>query len=101
MALLYHFDWDASKARSNQHKHGVSFQLATTVFRDPLALTIYDDEHSENEERWVTLGRAGNGRTLVVVHTSVQTLPTEIRVRIISARKADRDEIRDYEETPR
>ncbi len=101
MAQVYHFDWDASKARSNQRKHDVSFQLATTVFRDPLALTIYDDEHSENEERWVTLGRAGNGRTLVVVHTSVQTLPTEIRVRIISARRADRDEIRDYEETPR
>lgn len=101
MALVYHFDWDANKARSNQRKHAVSFQLATTVFRDPLALTIYDDEHSENEERWVTLGRAGNGRTLVVVHTAVQTLPTEIRVRIISARKADRDEIRDYEETPR
>lgn len=101
MALVYHFDWDANKARSNQRKHGVSFQLATTVFRDPLALTIYDDEHSENEERWVTLGRAGDGRTLVVVHTSVQTLPTEIRVRIISARKADRDEIRDYEEAPR
>lgn len=101
MALVYHFDWDASKARSNQRKHDVSFQLATTVFRDPLALTIYDDEHSENEERWVTLGRAGNGRTLVVVHTAVQTLPTEIRVRIISARKADRDEILDYENTPR
>ena len=101
MAQVYHFDWDANKARSNQRKHGVSFQLATTVFRDPLALTIYDDEHSEGEERWVTLGRAGNGHTLVVVHTSVQTESTEIRVRIISARRADRDEIRDYEETPR
>lgn len=75
--------------------------MATTVFKDPLALTIYDDEHSEDEERWVTLGLAGNGRYLVVVHTSVQTLPTEIRVRIISARRADRDEIRDYENAPR
>jgi uncharacterized DUF497 family protein len=101
MTLLYHFDWDASKARSNQRKHGVSFQLATSVFRDLQALTIYDDEHSDNEERWVTLGRAGDGRTLVVVHSSVQTLPTEIRVRIISARRADRDEIRDYEDVPR
>ena len=102
MARVYHFDWDASKARSNQRKHDVSFQLATTVFRDPLALTIYDDEHSENEERWVTLGRAGNGRTLVVVHTSAQAdEPAAIRTRIISARKADRDEIRDYEDTPR
>lgn len=101
MVRVYHFDWDANKARGNQRKHGVSFQLATTVFRDPLALTIYDDEHSADEERWVTLGRAGNGHTLVVVHTSVQMLPTAIKVRIISARKADRDEIRDYEETPR
>lgn len=101
MALVYHFDWDANKARSNQRKHDVSFQLATTVFNDPLALTIYDNEHSEDEERWVTLGLAGNGRYLVVVHTSVQTLPTEIRVRIISARRADRDEIRDYENAPR
>jgi Uncharacterized protein conserved in bacteria len=73
MALVYHFDWDANKALGNQRKHGVSFQLATTVFKDPLALTIYDDEHSEDEERWVTLGLAGNGRYLVVVHTSVQT----------------------------
>jgi hypothetical protein len=101
MALVYHFDWDANKARSNQRKHDTSFQMATTVFKDPLALTIYDDEHSEDEDRWITLGRAGNGQYLVVVHTSAQIETTEIKVRIISARKADQDEIRDYEEVPR
>ena len=95
------FRSDSIKARTNLHKHGVSFRLATSVFRNPLALTIYDAEHSEHEERWVTLGRAENQQTLVVVHTSDWSKPAEIKVRIISARKADRDEIRDYENMPR
>ena len=64
MALVYHFEWDAAKARSNAAKHGITFRLATTVFRDPLALTIFDEEHSDNEERWVMLGRAENGQYL-------------------------------------
>lgn len=75
--MFFDFDWDANKARSNLKKHGVPFRLATTVFRDPLALTIYDDEHSENEERWVTLGQAENGQLLVVVHTSEEVSATE------------------------
>jgi len=49
--VIYNFDWDPGKARSNQRKHGVSFRLATTVLRDPLALTIYDEEHSNGAER--------------------------------------------------
>lgn len=98
---FYDFDWDPKKARTNLTKHGVSFRLATSVFRDPLMLTIFDGEHSEHEERWVSIGRAGNEQTLVVIHTSVWIEPTEIKVRIISARKADRGEIRDYENAPR
>lgn len=98
---FYDFDWDPNKARANLRKHGVSFRLATTVFRDPLALTIYDDEHSEPEERWVSIGRAENGQYLVVVHTSEWHGTREIKVRIISARRADRQEIRDYEDAPR
>ena len=90
-----------SKARTNLRKHGVSFRAATAVFRDPLALTTYDDEHSETEERWVTLGRAQNGRYLVVVHTFAQVSEAEIHIRVISARAADAQETRDYEETPR
>ncbi len=71
------------------------------MFRDPLARTIFDDEHSEDEERWVTLGRAQNGQYLVVVHTFAQVSEAEIHIRVISARAADRQEIRDYEQAPR
>lgn len=99
--IVYHFEWDEEKARTNHSKHKVGFRLATSVFRDPLALTIFDTEHSENEERWVTLGQAENGQYLVVVHTHEIVTATEVRIRIISARSADRQEIRDYENAPR
>lgn len=98
---MYHFDWDPIKARSNLADHKVSFQLATTVFRDPLAITVYDEEHSEDEERWATLGQAGNGQYLVVIHTFHQTNPNDANIRLISAREATRREIRDYQEAPR
>lgn len=71
------------------------------MFRDPLALAIFDEGHSDDEERWITLGRAQNGQTLVIVHTSERLSKTELHIRIISARKADRQELRDYEQTPR
>ena len=99
--LTYQFDWDPVKARSNFADHKVSFQLATTVFRDALALTVYDEEHSEDEERWATLGQADNGQYLVVIHTFEQQSPTEARIRPISARPATKREIQDYENTPR
>ena len=99
--FTYQFDWDPVKARSNLADHGVSFQLATTVFSDALALTVYDEEHSENEERWATLGQAESGQHLVVIHTFEQPSPTEARIRVISARTATKREIQDYEETPR
>jgi hypothetical protein len=99
--LTYHFDWDPVKARSNLTEHKVSFRLATTVFRDRLALTVFDEEHSENEERWVTFGQGENGQYLVVIHTFQEIGPTEFAVRIISARTADAQEIKDYEDTPR
>ena len=100
-STFYDFNWDTKKARANLKKHNVSFQLATTVFRDPLTLTIFDDEHSEQEERWVSIGRAENAQTLVVIHTSQWIEPKSVKVRIISARKADRGELSDYESTPR
>lgn len=99
--MFYDFDWDPNKAKTNLQKHGVSFRLATSVLHDPLALTIYDEDHSESEERWITLGKANNGQTLVVVHTWEAVETVKVRVRMISARKADRDEIRDYENAPR
>ena len=99
--MFFDFDWDANKARANLKKHEVSFRLATSVFRDALALTIFDDEHSDDEDRWVTLGRAQNGQVLVVVHTSEETSSTELYIRIISARRAEPAEVRDYEQVPR
>jgi uncharacterized DUF497 family protein len=99
--MFFDFDWDANKARANLKKHEVSFRLATSVFRDALALTIFDDEHSDEEDRWVTLGRAQNGQVLVVVHTSEEVSTTELHIRIISARRAEPAEVRDYEQVPR
>ncbi len=99
--MFFDFDWDENKARANLAKHGVSFRLATSVFRDALALTIFDEDHSDDEDRWVTLGRAQNGQVLVVVHTSEESSSMEMHIRIISARRADPAEVRDYEQTPR
>lgn len=97
-APLYRFEWDPNKARTNLQKHQVSFPLARSVFRDALAITVYDEEHSEHEQRWVTIGQASSGQTLVVVHTFTQLDATTIELRLISARKADRQERRDYEQ---
>jgi len=96
----YHFEWDLAKAVGNRSKHGVGFELAATVFRDPLALSRFDEEHSEAEERWVTLGQAGNGRLLTVVHTFTEMDEHNATVRIISARLATKREQRDYENMP-
>jgi uncharacterized protein len=87
------FEWDANKARENLQKHGVSFEEATTVFGDPLSLTIDDPIHSAEEERSIIIRRSYRRRTLVVVHAErVDT------IRIISARPATRRERRTYEE---
>lgn len=87
------FEWDDGKAASNEQKHGVSFPEAQTVFADPLALTGYDPDHSDDEERYITMGTSLDGRLLVISHTD-----RESRVRIISARVASRRERRDYED---
>ena len=71
-----------------------------TVFRDPRALTLYADRHNDDEERWITLGMAANN-CLVVVHTALPISTTELHIRIISARKADRDEEQTYWQVPR
>jgi uncharacterized DUF497 family protein len=95
--FTYRFSWDASKAAANLRKHRVSFALARAVFQDPLALSRYDDEHSEGEDRWVTLGQAGNAALLVVVHTFDERDGGSASVRIISARKATASERAQYE----
>lgn len=96
-AFLYRFVWDPAKADSNRQRHGVTFEEAATVFRDPLALTIFDADHSEQEERWITLGRGDQQRLLLVVHTFVEISVNEAEIRIISAREATPHERRQYE----
>lgn len=65
-----HFEWNAAKAGRNLRKHGVSFEEASSVFYDPLAVTGGDPDHSESEEKWVTFGMSSAGRFLVVSHTA-------------------------------
>lgn len=87
------FEWDDDKAKANRKKHGVSFEEASTIFGDPLARTIHDPLHSDEEDRFVTLGESERGRLLVVVFTD-----RDDRIRIISARVATRRERKDYEQ---
>jgi uncharacterized DUF497 family protein len=87
------FEWDPKKAAANARKHRVSFEEATTAFADPLSLTIADPDHSDDEQRWVVLGRSHRGRLIVVAHAVRQE-----RIRIISARTATRRERLAYEE---
>lgn len=89
--------WDPVKAVANLAKHSVSFAQAATVLTDPLALTVFDAAHSQDEDRWFTLGMSSDGRLLAVAHTFVPTRPDSALVRIISAREATRRERRQYE----
>jgi uncharacterized DUF497 family protein len=85
------FEWDARKAVVNRTKHGVSFEEAVTVFGDPDALDGPDLHHSEEESRFLRLGRAATGRVLVVAYTVRRGVDGE-SIRIISARRASRKE---------
>ena len=87
------FEWDDAKAEANERKHGVSFAEAMTVLADPLSLTGFDPDHSDDEDRYITMGLSAAGRLLLVSHTDRGE-----KVRIISARKAGRRERRDYED---
>ena len=80
------FEWDETKNAGNKKKHGVSFEAASIVFFDPLALTV-KDKRSEHEERWITIGMAG-ARILFVVHTVSEENGNEEIIRIISARES-------------
>jgi uncharacterized DUF497 family protein len=93
----YQFEWDPVKARQNLSEHRVSFERAATVFVDPEALSELDDEHSEREERWLTLGLDRTGTLLVVSHTFRAETESSARIRLISARKANKSEAKQYE----
>jgi uncharacterized DUF497 family protein len=92
MALT--FEWDPNKAKTNLAKHRVSFEEATTIFRDGFSITIPDPLHSEMENPFVTIGSSHRGKLIVVVHTERGN-----NIRIISARPASRRERRSYEKT--
>ena len=100
-SLQLHITWDAVKAHTNQAKHGVAFADTATVLLDPLALTVYDPEHSRDEERWFTLGSSSQGKLLAVSHTYQHSGPIHVQVRIISARPATPHQRRQYENEPR
>ena len=85
--------FDPRKAATNLRKHGVSFSEAITALSDPLSSTLPDDQHSEDEQRWITVGMSTRGRVLFVVYTE-----TDSAVRLIGARLANATECEQYEE---
>jgi len=96
--LQYNFEWDPKKAALNLRKHKISFEDAAEVFLDPSAISIYDEEHSGLEDRWITLGKSSENVTLVVVHTFLEQGRNRFHIRMISARKATKKERKQYEE---
>jgi len=96
--LQYNFEWDTQKAKKNIQKHKITFENAGTVFRDPNAITIFDDSHSDAEERWITLGLTSTGILAVVNHTFNRIDNDLATIRIISCRKATKNETKQYSE---
>jgi uncharacterized protein len=92
---MLRFEWDEKKNRGNRTKHGVWFEEAPSVFRDPNARLFHDPEHSEEEERFILIGVSATARPLVVVHCHRES---DLVIRIISVRKATKKEVRFYEE---
>jgi len=86
------FEWDFKKAITNLQKHRVNFREAATVFSDELSITIYDPDHSDQEDRFITIGTSDTDRFLMVSHTDRKN-----RIRIISARELTRKERKEYE----
>ena len=92
--MVLRFDWDLNKAANNIKKHNVLFEEAATIFDDPMFITVIDEEHSDDEERYITIGLSRQARLLVVAHTDRAG-----QIRIISARKATKYEEQFYAET--
>ena len=92
---MLQFEWDETKNKSNRKKHGVWFEEATSIFDDPAGRLFLDENHSEDEDRFVLLGMSSEARLLVVVHCERES---DSIVRIISARKANKTEVKFYEE---
>ena len=94
--MQYNVEWDPKKARLNFKKHGISFEIASSVFFDPRAVTIFDDEHGKNEERWITMGIAKNGQLILLCHLFNEETKESCTIRIYSARKATKSEAKIY-----
>lgn len=92
------FEWNENKAKTNFQKHKVSFDEAKTIFNDPLLMTFPDDFHSDEEERFISIGISVDNRTLLVAHTEQDKSGDEIIIRIISCRKATASEREIYEQ---
>jgi len=90
------FEWDREKEKTNIKKHNVTFEQASFVFTDRYALNKYDEGHSEDEDRWIILGKSFNEVLLLVVHTFRNRDGVEY-TRIISARKATKKEKQAYQ----
>ena len=88
------FEWNQTKAASNQKKHGISFEEAMSVFYDEFAIQFFDEENSEKENRFLMLGLSNEARVLIVCHCEREAGNT---IRIISARKATKSECKYYE----
>ena len=91
------FEWHESKAQMNVRKHKVGFEEARTLFGDPRLLTYPDEQHSEAEERYISIGQSARNRVLLVVHTEREEAEDALTVRIISCRKATASERHAYE----
>jgi uncharacterized protein len=88
------FEWDKSKASSNKRKHGVAFEEAQSVFYDDFAVQFFDDENSEEEDRFLILGHSNQSRILLICHCEKDSGNL---IRIISARKATTKERKLYQ----
>jgi len=95
---LFQFEWDELKAAANVVKHGVSFELASTVFNDPRLFTVANLEHSETEERWLSIGWSSKGTLLSIAYQWSES-DAATKVRLISPRAATQAEVRCYEES--
>ena len=96
--MQYPFESDPDKDKENIRKHRVSFERAATVFRDPKQLSIFDARHSEDEDRWITMGIDSSGTLRIVVHTFIPVSRSAYKIRIISARKATKAETAVYQQ---
>ena len=96
--MEFQFEWDPNKDRSNHRKHGVSFAQAATIFLDSNQLSVFDDAHSDDEDRWATMGMTSVGMLCVVIHTFQGVSEELCKIRIISARQAHEDEAVQYRE---